>query len=73
MKHKNQDLLDRVKKLAVVIVKMTDHFPTKKPAAWKLSEQISDSSMSVYANLREAQSARSTKEFISINGIALKE
>lgn len=73
MKFKNQDLLDRTKRLAVTIVKMTDHFPKKLPAAWKISEQITDSSMSIYANLKEAQVARSKKEFISIHGIALRE
>lgn len=73
MKFKNQDLLDRARRLAVVIVKMTNHFPKREPAAWKIAEQVTDSAMSIYANLREAQVARSSKEFTSINGIALKE
>jgi len=72
-KFKNQNLLDRTKRLAVIIIKMTSHFPKREPGAWKLAEQITDSSMSVFANLREAQVGRSNKEFISINGIALRE
>jgi four helix bundle protein len=69
----NQNLLDRVKLLSITIIKMTNHFPKNEPAAWKISEQITDAAMSVYANLREAQVARSGKEFVSIHGIALRE
>lgn len=72
MNPKAQDLLNRIKHLIREIVSIVDDF-SKTRAAFKIGDQIIDSTTSIGANFVEAQSARSKKEFISTMGIVLRE
>lgn len=66
------DILERSTKFAVRIVKLANSLP-KTPSGFALASQIVRSGTSIGANLQEAQSAISKKDFIHCVTISLKE
>jgi four helix bundle protein len=69
----NISIADRTKNFAIRIVKACC-FLDEKPGVYRiLSKQLLRSGTSVGANVREAQSAQSDKDFLSKLEIALKE
>ena len=68
----NQIMLDRMTTFGVQICRMTNTLPNY-PASFVLAKQIVRSSTSIGANYREAQWARTSKEFLSKLQIALQE
>jgi four helix bundle protein len=71
----NQQLsiADRTKGLAIRIVKACTFLDEKSGVCRTLSKQLLRSGTSIGANVREAQSAQSDKDFLSKLEIALKE
>lgn len=67
---KNQ-LIKRSFNLAKNIMHLTDSFPNKR-AAWVITDQLIRSATSIGANIIEAQSASSGKDFINFLNHALK-
>lgn len=67
-----EDIVERLYRLALEIIKIVDKLP-KKTLTYSIGKQIIDSSTSACANALEARSARSPKEFISSFSISLKE
>jgi len=72
MNARAQVTLDRIKKLIKEIFLMIDCFP-RKTASFTIAKQIMDLVTSIGANFVEAQSSRSTKEFVSIMAVVLRE
>jgi four helix bundle protein len=69
----NSSITDRIRSLAIRIVKACC-FLDEKPGVYRiLSKQLLRSGTSIGANVREAQSAQSNKDFINKLEIALKE
>ena len=66
------DIVDRTTIFATNIVKFTFIFP-KTPAGFALANQIARSGTSIGANIQEAQSALSKKDFILSMNRSLKE
>ena len=66
------DIRDRVFKFGVRIIKMVNILP-KTPSGYAIANQVVRSGTSVGANIEEAQSAVSRKDFIHSMNIALKE
>lgn len=66
------DILDRSLNFSVRIIKMADSLP-KTPAGYAISSQVIRSGTSIGANLREAQSASSRRDFTNCVNISLKE
>ncbi len=69
---KPDELVLRAQNFAVEVIQMVRKFP-KDPASYVLDKQIIRSSTSVSANIVEAQSAISKKEFIVYMNIAKRE
>lgn len=67
-----RDILDRTFKFGVRVIKMGNYLP-KTPAGFALASQLIRSGTSIGANLQEAQSGVSKKDFIHSVQIALKE
>ena len=67
-----KDIVERTFKFGVRIIKMGNALP-KTPAGFALASQVIRSGTSVGANMQEAQSAFSRKDFIHCVQIALKE
>lgn len=61
----NAPITDRTKKFAVRIVKACAFLDEKPGVARTLSKQLLRSGTSIGANVREAQSAQSNRDFIS--------
>ncbi|MBD2364869.1 four helix bundle protein [Anabaena minutissima FACHB-250] len=71
--NKNISLTDRSKSLAIRIVKACTFLDEKPGVCRTLSKQLLRSGTSIGANIREAQSAQSDKDFLNKLEIALKE
>jgi four helix bundle protein len=71
-KKKYEDIVDRLYRLALEIIKMVERLP-RKQSVFSLGKQLIDSSTSACANALEARSARTPNEFISSFSISLKE
>ncbi|BAY41958.1 hypothetical protein NIES2111_63540 (plasmid) [Nostoc sp. NIES-2111] len=71
--NKNVSLTDRTKALAIRIVKACTFLDEKPGVCRTLSKQLLRCGTSIGANVREAQSAQSDKDFLSKLEIALKE
>lgn len=69
---RGKDILDRTFKFGVRIIRMGNSLP-KTPAGFALASQIIRSGTSIGANLQEAQSGVSKKDFVHSIQIALKE
>lgn len=72
MEKKNIDITDRTFKFGVKIVIFANKLP-RSPAGQKIGGQITGSGTSIGANIQEAQSASSKKDFIHKMSIALRE
>lgn len=66
------DIDKRAQRFAIDAIKLTNQFP-KTPAGFAIANQFSRSSMSIGANLVEAQDSVSIKEFVHKLSISLKE
>lgn len=67
-----KDILDRTFRFGIRIIKMGNALP-KTPAGFALASQVIRSGTSIGANIQEAQSAISKKDFIHCVQISLKE
>jgi four helix bundle protein len=70
---KNIAITDRTKAFAIRIMKACDFLEEKSGGCKTLSKQLLRSGTSIGANVREAQSAQSDKDFLNKLEIALKE
>ena len=61
----------RAYKVGIRVVKLCNHLPNKK-AVWVISDQVLRASMSIGANIAEAQGASSRLDFKKFYEIALK-
>lgn len=59
-----EQIQNRTKKMALEIIKLSEHFPNKS-VGWTFSNQIIRSATSVAANYRAVCRAKSDKDFIS--------
>ena len=66
-------ITDRTKSFAIRIIKACSFLSTQSDVSRTLSRQLLRSGTSIGANVREAQSAQSDKDFINKLEIALKE
>jgi len=71
-KYKTIDITDRTFDFGVRIVKLVNQMP-RTPAGFSIGGQTIRSGTSIGANIQEAQSAHSRKEFIYKMNIALNE
>jgi four helix bundle protein len=71
--NQNISITDRTKALAIRIVKACSFLDEKPGVCRTLSNQLLRSGTSIGANVREAQSAQSNKDFLNKLEIALKE
>jgi four helix bundle protein len=71
--NQNISITDRTKALAIRIVKACTFLDEKPGVCRTLSKQLLRSGTAIGANVREAQSAQSDKDFLSKLEIALKE
>ncbi|MEA5569227.1 four helix bundle protein [Anabaena sp. UHCC 0399] len=71
--NQNISIADRTKALAIRIVKACTFLNEKPGVCRTLSNQLLRSGTSIGANVREAQSSQSDKDFLSKLEIALKE
>ncbi|UKP00995.1 four helix bundle protein [Nostoc sp. UHCC 0870] len=71
--NQNISIADRTKALAIRIVKACTFLNEKPGVCRTLSNQLLRSGTSIGANVREAQSAQSDKDFLNKLEIALKE
>lgn len=71
-KLRKKDLLERLFKFAINIIKLAGKLP-KTPAGFAIASQIIRSGTSVGANCEEAQDSISRKEFLKTINISLKE
>ncbi|MCC5664177.1 four helix bundle protein [Nostoc sp. CHAB 5784] len=69
----NSSITDRIRSFAIRIVKACCFLDEKSGVYRILSKQLLRSGTSIGANVREAQSAQSSKDFINKLEIALKE
>jgi four helix bundle protein len=67
----SQDLKIRAYKYSIRIIKFLEDFPNKK-TYWILRDQLLKAATSIGANIVEAKSSSSKKEFIHFYEIALK-
>lgn len=67
-----KDLLERLFKFAIAIIKMASKLP-KVPAGYEIASQIIRSGTSIGANCEEAQGAASRKDFLNKINVSLKE
>jgi four helix bundle protein len=72
MQNYKNNIRDRVFKFGVRVIKMTNALP-KTPSGYAIANQVVRSGTSIGANIEEAQSAVSRKDFIHSINIALKE
>jgi four helix bundle protein len=72
-KSQNISIADRTKALAIRIVKACTFLDERTGVCRTLSKQLLRSGTSIGANVKEAQSAQSDKDFLSKLEIALKE
>lgn len=68
---KNEEFINRALKFAVDIIKFTKTLP-KERAYWVITDQLIRSSCSIGANMTEAGSASSKKDYINFYSYALK-
>jgi four helix bundle protein len=68
---KNQDFVNRAQTLAVNIIRFTRTLP-KSREYWIITDQLIRSSCSIGANMTEANSASSKKDYINFYNHALK-
>ena len=73
MGEENQTIQDRTLRFAVRIVRFCQYLDQQSGVARVLSKQLLRSGTSVGANVREAQSAQSDRDFLHKLEIALKE
>ncbi len=66
------DITERTFRFGIKILQLTNKMP-KSPAGYRIGGQIVGSGTSIGANVQEAQSANSKKDFIHKMNIALKE
>jgi four helix bundle protein len=71
--NKNISITDRTKALAIRIIKACIFLDEKPGICRTLSKQLLRSGTSIGANVREAQSAQSNKDFLNKLEISLKE
>lgn len=69
--NKKQDFIRRAMKFSVNIIRFTRTFP-KDRAFWIIADQLIRSSCSIGANMTEANSASSKKDYINFYSHALK-
>ena len=67
-----KDLLERLKRFAVEVLKIADNLPSK-PGAWALGGQVARSAVSVPQNFAEAQAASSKRHFVTYIEVAERE
>jgi four helix bundle protein len=67
----NSSTIKRAQKLVVDTIRLCDDLPQKRPA-WVISDQLIRSISSIGANIAEAQSSGSRKEFKRFLEISLK-
>jgi len=67
-----KDILDRTFKFSVNVLKLTNKLP-RNPAGFSLANQLVRSGTSIGANIQEAQSAPSKRDFAHKLNISLKE
>lgn len=72
MSERGKDILERSKRFAIKIIKLSGHLP-RTPAGFVIAEQLIGCGTSVGANTVEAQDASSRKDFINKMSIALRE
>lgn len=72
MKNERKDIIERTFKFGVRVIKLGNSLP-KTPAGFALASQLIRSGTSIGANIQEAQSAMSKKDFIHSIQISLKE
>lgn len=65
------NFIKRASKFAIEIIKLTELFPNKRQF-WIIGDQLIRSSCSVGANMTEANSASSKKDYINFYSYALK-
>ena len=71
-KNYKRDLLERLLKFSVMIIKLASGLP-KTPAGFAIAGQIIRSATSIGANCEEAQDASSRKDFLNRMSISLRE
>jgi len=67
-----KELLERLKKFAVEVLKIADDLP-EKPGAWALGGQVARSIVSIPLNYAEAQAASSQQHFTTCIEISERE
>ncbi len=70
MKYKD-DFVKRALKFSVEVIKLTELFPNKRQF-WIIADQLIRSACSIGANMKEANSASSRKDYINFYSYALK-
>jgi len=71
MKNKRGDFKDRLVKFSLDVISFCDTFPNKRKF-WIISDQLIRAATSVGANIVEAKSSSSRKDYIKFFQIALK-
>ena len=66
-----KQFIDRLISFSISIIKLTDQLP-KDPKYWPIKDQIIRSSTSIGANVVEAKSSSSRKDYTNFFSIALK-
>ena len=69
--NKKSDFIRRAIKFSVAIIKLTELFPNKRQF-WVIGDQLIRSACSIGANMKEANSASSRKDYINFYSHALK-
>lgn len=65
------DFIKRASKFSIEVIKITELFPNKRQF-WIIADQIIRSACSIGANMTEANSASSKKDYINFYSYALK-
>lgn len=65
------DFIQRALKFSVEVIKLTEIFPNKRQF-WIIADQLIRSACSIGANMKEANSASSKKDYINFYSYALK-
>lgn len=66
-----KEFINRLIRFSISIINFTDTFPNK-PKFWPIRDQIIKSATSIGANIAEAKSSSSKKDYIKFFDIALK-
>ena len=69
--NKKSDFIRRALKFSVEIIRLTEVFPNKRQF-WIIADQLIRSACSIGANMKEANSASSKKDYINFYSHALK-